>query len=83
MDASLRVQIRLDTSTLDLIWSIAKAKSDWFRANNWTSSLSRFLKFGLTTPEAERFQQFIGLCGEAAVWQWLWGDLGDFWEQQA
>ena len=83
MDASLRVQIRLDTSTLDLIWSIAKAKSDWFRKNNWTSSLSRFLKFGLKPTEAEHFQQFIGLCGEAAVWQWLWGDLGEFWEQQA
>ena len=76
-------QIEFDTSTTKLLWEIGKAKAAWFAQNNWVGALSRFLRFGITTPEAENYQQFFGLAGEAAVWQWLWGDLGEFWEQQA
>ena len=80
---AMRIHITHDKSTTDLLWDIGKAKADWFRQNNWTSSLSRLVRFGLSVVEAEHYQQFLGLAGEAAVWQWLWGDLGEFWEQQA
>ena len=79
----MEIQIRFDDWTKDLLWKIAKAKADWFRENGWKSKLDRFLKFGLSMDQAEQWQQFLGLCGEAAVWHWLWGDLGEFWEQQA
>lgn len=79
----LRIQITHDHATTNLLWSAAGAKAAWFQQNHWASKLSRMAKFGITPTEAEHFQQFVGLSGEAAVWQWLWGDLEEFWEQQA
>lgn len=79
----MRIQITHDQATTNLLWSAAGAKAAWFQQNHWASKLSRMAKFGITPTEAEHFQQFVGLAGEAAVWQWLWGDLGEFWEQQS
>jgi hypothetical protein len=78
-----KIQVDFDTSTIKLFKQIGEAKAAWFSQNNWVNHLSRLIRFGLSVTDAENFQQFLGLAGEAAVWQWLWGDLGEFWEQQA
>ena len=83
VDGHFVQRISFDKWTKNLLVDIGRAKADWFRFNNWPSHLNRFLRHGLTHEEAWHFQQFLGVCGEAALWQWLWGDLSEFWKQQA
>lgn len=75
--------ITFDSETTDLIWKIGQAKSDWFEKNNWPIFINRSIKFGVSESQARTYNQFCGLCGEAALWQWLYGDLSEFWKQQA
>ena len=75
--------INFDAKTTQLLWNIAEAKSLWFKKNNWPIHIQRMAKFGISEEQARTYNQFCGLCGEAALWEWLYGDLSEFWEQQA
>ena len=69
--------------TTNLLWRIGQEKSVLFKKNNWPIHIQRMDKFNISEEQARTYNQFCGLAGEAALWEWLYGDLSGFWEQQA